>query len=381
MISRFRFFLIVLVGIVSFSLFKNKKSKNTVAPVSRTIKTLYGNFTVEDPLILDLLDCPAMQRLKRVHQFGHIYFIKDDEVFFTRYEHSVGVWALLKRYGASREEQIAGLLHDVSHTVFSHLGDFLFKRDKQDLKVAYQDDIHLWYIKQTTIPDILKKYKMSPELVDVKNGKYLLLEQATPDLCADRLEYNLNEGLKKDLINKKDLREILDNLDFEDGQWFFLTTQAARKFAKIPLYLTQNVWGAKYECLANNLVGNAIRRAMEIDLITQKEMHFSTDDVIWEKLALCDDPTVKKYIDFARDYKFLQERGSVQQHDYLVKRKFRGVNPWIKQRDGSFKRLVDVDFDFNNDFLMAQKSMAQGWPAVLKGTLAQNKQLLPGLVA
>ena len=50
----------------------------------------------------------------------------------TRLEHSLGVYLLLTRLGAGRRERVAGLLHDVSHTAFSHAVDFLFASEEQD---------------------------------------------------------------------------------------------------------------------------------------------------------------------------------------------------------------------------------------------------------
>ncbi len=50
----------------------------------------------------------------------------------TRYEHSLGVYLLLRRLGAGPREQVAGLLHDVSHTAFSHAVDFVFSSEEQD---------------------------------------------------------------------------------------------------------------------------------------------------------------------------------------------------------------------------------------------------------
>lgn len=65
-----------------------------------------------------------MQRLKGISQFRipDKYYFKDN---YSRFEHSIGVMVLLGKLGASQEEQIAGLLHDVSHKAFSHVYDWV----------------------------------------------------------------------------------------------------------------------------------------------------------------------------------------------------------------------------------------------------------------
>lgn len=49
-----------------------------------------------------------------------------------RYDHSVGVMLLIRMLGGTLEEQIAGLLHDVSHTAFSHVADYVFENRDED---------------------------------------------------------------------------------------------------------------------------------------------------------------------------------------------------------------------------------------------------------
>ena len=132
---------------ISYKADANSKEKNSLS-TSTQVETIYGTFDVTDRVIIDLIDSPAMQRTKNVHQYGIAYFL-DNYKFYTRYEHSVGVWALLKRYGAGLEEQIAGLLHDASHTIFSHLGDYIFNHNNP--KSSYQDAIHGWYLNKTDI--------------------------------------------------------------------------------------------------------------------------------------------------------------------------------------------------------------------------------------
>jgi hypothetical protein len=74
---------------------------------------IYGKVKIEEPVLLKLLKSPSVLRLKNISQFGVpdlYYHFKN----YSRYEHSVGVMILLRKLGATLEEQVAGLLHDVS---------------------------------------------------------------------------------------------------------------------------------------------------------------------------------------------------------------------------------------------------------------------------
>src|SRR5690242_7788429 len=98
-------------------------SVEIVKPVE--LQTIYGTFEIQEPVIIDLLESQAMQRLKKINQHG-INDVVNPEYAFSRYDHSVGVFILTRMFGGSLEEQVAALLHDVSHTVFSHVGDLIF---------------------------------------------------------------------------------------------------------------------------------------------------------------------------------------------------------------------------------------------------------------
>src|SRR5436190_23051682 len=89
---------------------------------------VYGDVAIEEPGILDLIGSPTFERLKGVRQAGPsalTFPFKN----VTRFEHSLGVFLLLRRLGADRREQVAGLLHDISHTAFSHAVDFVISSE------------------------------------------------------------------------------------------------------------------------------------------------------------------------------------------------------------------------------------------------------------
>ncbi len=149
---------------------------------------VYGKVVIEDPVLIELINSKPLQRLKGINQYGipDTYYHKEN---YSRYEHSLGVMLLLKHLGSSEEEQIAGLLHDVSHRSFSHLYDWVI--DNAELEDA-QDNSHSDFIMRSEIPSILERHGYDANrIIDYHN--FGLLERDSPDLCADRIDYALRE--------------------------------------------------------------------------------------------------------------------------------------------------------------------------------------------
>lgn len=88
---------------------------------------VYGSCKITEPVLIELLQSPVILRLKGINQLGIPPEYDPTNVFFSRYDHSVGVLVLLKKLGASLEEQVAGLLHDSSHTALSHQIDWVLQ--------------------------------------------------------------------------------------------------------------------------------------------------------------------------------------------------------------------------------------------------------------
>jgi HD superfamily phosphohydrolase len=171
---------------------------------------LYGN--VELPAIFDdLLNTVALKRLSGVHQSGAIFLVNPD-MSHSRLEHSVGVTLLIKMLGGSELEQIAGLLHDVSHTAFSHVGDYVFENKEEN----YHEQVYADVLLNSEIPAILLKYGY--HIDQVLNGDFPILEQPLPHLCADRLDYTLRDSLRGGLITRYSARVFLQHIKLQHEQ-------------------------------------------------------------------------------------------------------------------------------------------------------------------
>jgi uncharacterized protein len=318
------------------------------------LKTIYGTYTINEPELIALLESPTVQRMKNINQYGVTSYRCPYN--YTRYDHSIGVMILLRRFGASLNEQIAGLLHDASHTAFSHVGDIVFGHT--DEHQSYQDSIHEWFLEQTEIPKILQQFGLSVDAVFHKSGNHRMLEQDLPNICADRFEYNLMGMLGEKLLSQNDIDEILNAITFNDGNWVFTNLTGAQKFAYAQLRLNELTWGDPWNGLGYHLAARALKRALELKLITHDMMHFGNDDQIWQLLRASNDPLIQKATNAIlnpQHYYELADHG-----EFEIKPKFRGIDPWVQTEDG-IKRLREIDTQFAHAFEQTKKKLNAGF--------------------
>ena len=218
---------------------------------------LYGKIDIDSNVILELINSKPLQRLKGISQFGipdEFYHLKN----FSRYEHSLGVMLLLMRLEASEEEQIAGLLHDVSHTAFSHVIDWVVGDGRTE---DYQDEQHSRYVSNSEIPNILKKHHYSARRI-VNYHHFGLLERDLPDLCADRIDYSLRE------FPPAIAAICLPALITVDNRIVFKNKKTALTFAEQYLKQQMQHWGGFEAVSRYRIFADLLRQALKDGTIT-----------------------------------------------------------------------------------------------------------------
>jgi HD superfamily phosphohydrolase len=301
-----------------------------------------------------------MQRIKHIDQSGPARFFGPKLPKFTRFDHCIGVWALLKKAGASKREQIAGLLHDTSHTVFSHVSDHLFT-DKKDINkytdVSYQDTVHMSYIKGANLKTKLEKAQLTEADLNPEMKEYTALEQSLPDMCADRIQYNIHTGIILGLISKKEAKEIINDLSYEGEKWFFSTPEIAVKFGRLSLYFTKKFWGAKWNTSMNMHLARALKVAMQIGLIQHNDL-YTTDDKVMSKLKNSDNKSVQLYLQQCEHPTEKMPNRVYEQVRFSAK--FRGIDPLVKI-GSSLKRLTEIDSAFSEEYKATQAWAQKGY--------------------
>lgn len=322
---------------------------------AKPIETFYGVIEVDEPVLLELIESAPVQRLKKVRQYGIAYYTSFKEEY-TRYDHSLGVFAILRLKNRPLKEQIAGLLHDASHTAFSHVGDYLFKMAFE--KDSFQDSIHEEYLKKCGLGKILEKHGFTIQDVLPKKGNFPALEKELPDLCADRIDYNLQGAFYRGMLSKAETKEVFDGLKFQEreSEWIAEESDALKKMARFALFMTVHCWGSPQNYVESESLSKALLRAVDIKLISSEEIFYGTDDDLWKKLTGSEDPELRQWIQktlHANQYFSLsQDAGS------RIRLKFRGVDP--KLRSG--KRLTTADPVYAGEYLRTRQLMADGWP-------------------
>jgi HD superfamily phosphohydrolase len=233
---------------------------------------IYGRFEIA-PVLQELIQSAAIQRLKNVHQGGAIFLV-NPEINHTRYEHSIGVLFLVKYFGGRIEEQIAALLHDVSHTAFSHVADYVFENNKED----YHETIFNEVISRSEIPLILNKYGFDISILT--NQDYTILERELPDLCADRVDYTLRDLYHAKFIDKTAISNFLNELSVQDG-YMVVKSEKAGKWIKEQFQRLNDAYFKKPEHIYANLqLAQLIRDALDKKLLHKSDLLYDDFQVL-----------------------------------------------------------------------------------------------------
>lgn len=306
----------------------------------------YGNFEYDEPVILELLASPELDRLKNVSQFG----VPDKYSSFTtfsRYEHCVGVMNLLKLLGANTEEQVAGLLHDVSQFSFSHVVDWVFG-DGSNGNESYHDSLHHEFVLKTGIPKILDKYGYSTEQI-LNEENFPLLENSIPDICADRIDYCLREAAHNG--NTGLVSKVVGGLKAEGGKIFFAEMSSAAKFANEFLDLQLSHWGSDEAVGQYLLLSSAFRVVVAKKLISRDDFWIKTEDELMDILRASKETEIIDILSQLERGDFSNTTGR------QVAKKFRHVDPLV-QTSESLKRLSKLDSKFAMRLNRARKQSA-----------------------
>lgn len=281
---------------------------------------LYGDYIVEE-VIEELINTKEVQRLKNIHQGGASYLVNPNWNV-SRYEHSIGVMLLIRLMGGDIEEQIAGLLHDVSHTSFSHVIDYVLDKHNED----YHEEIFESIIENSDIPKILNKYGYSYKDILYDKSKYTILEKTAPNLCADRIDYTLRDMFRYGFITKNEISNFMSSLVVVKNEIMVNSLEAAKFFVDTYYKEVIDYFMNPLGIYANDRLSKAIKIALNDNIIVLDDL-LKDDKYVFNLLESSNNKQIKSLVE-SLNYNVVVVEDN-KNYDIYQKNKLRLIDPSI----------------------------------------------------
>ncbi|MFF1990860.1 HD domain-containing protein [Bacillus mycoides] len=279
---------------------------------------IYGEFKV-DKVLEELILSKHVQRLKGVHQAGASYLM-NEKWNVTRFDHSVGAMLLIKKLGGSVEEQIAGLLHDVSHTAFSHVIDYVFDNENE----SYHEEIFSAVVKNSEIPAILSKHGYNYEDILLDDSKWTLLERSAPELCADRVDYTLRDMYTYGYVSLEEAQNFLEDLIAVNGKMVLQNIEIAEWFTKTYYKEVIDFFMKPINIYGNDMLAKTLKLALHKKIIHPDDFLLEDHELI-TKLQLCKDQEVDALL--RKVHPSIEVKEDRNEYDLHQKNKVRLIDP------------------------------------------------------
>ena len=230
---------------------------------------VYGFISIRHAFILELIDHPWFQRLRRIAQLGLSHLVYPGALH-NRFQHAIGAMHLmqnaidelrLKGNEITDEEEVsllcAILLHDIGHGPFSHA-----------LEYTIASEVHHERISSLMMNRLNEhfqgKLSMAIAIFNNEYPKKFLHQLVSSQLDMDRLDYLARDsffsGVVEGQVGSERILKMLDVVDDqlvveEKGIYSIEKFIVARRFMYWQVYLHKTVLSAEF------MLVNALRRA------------------------------------------------------------------------------------------------------------------------
>lgn len=303
---------------------------------------VYETITIDDENIIEIIESEYFQRLKYINQYGGVNLIFPGQYKTSRFEHSIGVYHLLKELGADYETQIAGLLHDSGHAPLSHL------IERVEEWKDFEHFAMLRYPGSDKIKKLLKKLRIKLKPLD----EYKLIKQKLPHFGVDRIDYGVRDYIETEDKNYGWGKNIIENTKIYNNEVVFTDLETARSYAQMAF---ESIYNVAYNPEIGPMYGalqNIYQKAYDNKLL-------DTNKVLTEILTDADllslihaNPDLFEYEIKIIENKLKFKRVSKTDKYDLTHTidKLRIYNPFVLI-DNDIRLLTEIDPEFNNYFL------------------------------
>ncbi len=177
---------------------------------------------------------------------------------------------------------------------------------------------------------------------------FSLLENNLPDICADRLDYTIRDGLHLQLLSRQQADKIIDGLKVieSDGkkEFVFKDINSAEIYSDVFFQLNRSYYGSPIEAYFNHKMGDIMNLAIEKDVLKEEDW-FGNDEEVIAKIKSSKDRELAKSLDFINNKTVIYEDN--ENPEVTLSKKIRIVNPKV-EIDGVIKQLTEISPFYEN---------------------------------
>lgn len=298
----------------------------------------------------------SMQRLKGVDMNCGLQFTSHSGFSsygsYSRYDHSVGVACIIWHFTHDKKQTLAGLFHDISTRVFSHVIDFV--RKDYLVQESTEDNTRQFILQDTVIMNQLLRDGISLDEVSDYH-LYPIADNDSPRLSADRLEYTLGNLLNYRKCTIEEIEKYYKDLTVgvsEDGKQeiMFQNPNIAEEFAFGALSCGM-IYSCDFDRYGMEKLAKILRKGLKDKTLTESDLYLSEVDVA-NKLShgeLCN-----AWNEYTRLYDVVKDSTG----DIMVNAKKRYIDPYVCKHgrvttfSAAFKNAVNEFKNIDYQYLM-----------------------------
>ena len=229
------------------------------------IKDSVHDYITLAPVARDLLDTPAVQRLRHIKQLSTVRLVYPS-ANHTRFEHSLGVYHLADRaldhlgIDGDRAEHVraAALLHDVGHGPYGHQTEEVIRR-----RTGSDHDEIGWLLDGTDAAAVLAAHDLDAgRVASLVRGEGELGQLVSGELDVDRMDYLVRDAHHTGVpYGTIDTGRLVRELRYRDGR---LVLAAGNVQTAESLLLARALMnGTVYRHHVSRIAGAMLERAAE----------------------------------------------------------------------------------------------------------------------
>ncbi len=234
------------------------------------------------------IELPVMQRLKGIGllcgtDWTELYH---NRFYYSRLDHSIGVALIVWHFTHDKAQTIAGLLHDISTPVFSHVSDF--RKGDALTQTATEEPTSRIIRGDAELGRLLAEDGLTAEEVEDYHI-YPIADNEIPQLSADRLEYMFPSGMALDgSWTIEEIRICYNDLTIlknEDGfdELGFKTLETAELYCQ-HFCMIGHILQLNENKLALHMLGQIMNMAEKAGLLTESDFMTLSEKEVMERL-------------------------------------------------------------------------------------------------